>query len=104
MKTNDSKDFNQEANELSYNLLKVINELSPQKVYVSSWKGVDDILDNVSGVSVINEQGKVITQVVLVQLDCHNNYLKLAKNIAERAVLELKSTGFEVIVKSTIED
>lgn len=102
MKTNESKDFNQEVDELAHRLLRVRNELSPQKIYLSSWKGVDDILDNVAGVSVANEEGKIVAQTVLVELECHNYYINLAKAIAEKVTGELKSSGFEVIVRSSI--
>lgn len=102
MKLNENKDFSQEVNELSHRLLSICQKISPQKLYISTWKGVDDILDNVAGVSLVNEEGKNIAQTVLVELDCHNYYLDLVKAVAEKVTQELQGEGFEVIIKSTI--
>ena len=103
MKLKDSnKSFDEEVNEHLSSLLSRFKDLAPQKVYLSSWKGVDDILDNVSGVSVVSEVGKHLSGIQLVQLDCDNSYIELAKAIAEKAADRLISDGYLVYVKSSI--
>jgi hypothetical protein len=82
-------------------MMKKIQALDPQKLYISCWKGVDDILDNVSGVTVSNAKGHTVAQVTLVQLDCHNDYTLLAQAITEKMESDLKTEGFEISVRSS---
>lgn len=103
MKPSDSnKSFDQEVNENLELLLKRIKDPSPQKVFISSWRGVDNILNNVSGVSIVSELGLPVASITLVQLDCDNGYLELAQTIREKATNRLTSDGFVVIIKSSI--
>lgn len=94
------KSFGQEMNESMDPMMKKLRALPLQKITISSWKGVDDILDNVSGVSVYNEGGDLVSQVTLVQLDCHNDYILLAQAIAEKMESDLKVDGYEVTTRS----
>lgn len=104
MKLKDSnKSFDEEVNEHLSSLLFRLKDLAPQKVYLSSWRGVDDIHDNVSGVSVASEVGRHLAGIQLIQLDCDNNYIELAKVIAEKASDSLISEGHTVAVRSSID-
>lgn len=80
---------------------KIKNNNLSSKLYVKIWKGKDDVLDNISGVSIVNDTGHVISHIQLVQLECEENYLKLAVSIGEKVakILEEKNHHVEVINK-----
>lgn len=96
------KTLNEEVSSYLASLLRKTSSLAPQKVYISAWKGVDDIKDNLSGVSIINESGNLIGQEEMIQLNCDNNYLEIAKLTAELLQEELIQKGFIVSIKTEV--
>ena len=90
-------------NELEKFSTQLIKQIKTNKIssnlYIKIWKGKDDILDNISGVSIVNDSGQVISHIQLIELECDENYIDLAIKIGQNVgkQLEAKNYNIEVI-------
>lgn len=96
------------SQEVQKNLVTIKKQISNKssiitnKLFVEIWKGTHDIKDNISGVSLWNEKRLSIASINLVQLECEENYLELAKIIGEKLAEDLQIVGYEVIVENKL--
>jgi hypothetical protein len=95
MKSESNAVFNQEVEQNFNRLFNKPVDKSLKKQTITSWKGVDDRVDNVAGVKISNEQG-LSHQIILVQLDCESDYIELARAISEKAFESLTLDGYTV--------
>lgn len=96
------------SQEFQTNLAKIKKIISNKsnsltnKVYIEVWKGSHDIKDNIAGINVMNESRSVVANLELIQLECEQSYLDLAKKIADKLAEDLQMVGYEVVIENNL--
>ncbi len=86
-------------NAIVYNLEK---RLESSYLEIVVYRGVDDILDNVTGLVFYNDQKQQIYGMNLVELDCNNNYIQLTNSLLDKITNYYQELNFQLKITNNL--
>lgn len=86
-------------NAIVYNLEK---RLENSFLEIVVYRGVDDILDNVTGLVFYNDQKQQIYGMNLVELDCNNNYIQLTNSLLDKITNYYQELNFQLKITNNL--
>ena len=71
-----------------------------ETLHIKAWKGVDDTWDNVAGIQIQVNCSFIIAGIQLIENNCNEHYVTIAKAVLNRIEGLMQDSGFVVVTDS----